>query len=90
MNEFETFHGIAGLVRKVAQVARSAGYDGDLYDDEQRQWRDPSHEERCAFFDIFRPIASYYVLTGDCREFVKRLIWNGVMNSSQSKRDLSI
>ena len=81
MDENELFYATDELVNKVRYVAKQFDCHGDLFDDEQRQWRDPSHDERCAFIDTFREVARHYVLSGESREFVKRLVWNSVMNS---------
>ena len=90
MNDYETFFSIGGLIRCVGSIARELGYDGNLYDDEQRQWRDPSFEEKHGYREIFRSVGEVYFLDGESWTFVSRLCWNAVMNSSQSKKELGL
>ncbi len=87
MNRYDAFYDKAALIRKVPKVAREHGYDGDIYDDEERIHRDPSFEEQYALHQIFTAVQQYYVLAGSVWNFVRRLVWNAVMNSRQSLRD---
>ena len=84
MSSFEKFIHFARLIRQVSRVAAGHGCNGDLYDDDQRRWRDPSELERSYFVDIFRELASYYVLEGETRKLIKSLVWNAVMNTKHS------
>lgn len=87
--EYRSF-GVASLVRKVSRTAAEHGCNGDLYDDEQRNWREPSEPEKCLYLDIFRDLASQLNLQGKFRELVEKLVLNAVMNSEQFKRDLAV
>lgn len=87
MTRYDTFFDRAALVRKVCHVARDHGFDGDIYNDEERIHRDASFEEKFHIHEVFKAVQEHYVLTGDVWTFVQRLVFNCVMNSNQSLRD---
>ena len=76
------------LIREIGQIAKALGFDGDLYDDQQRIRRNHTSEEGFAYHEVFRAIGEKYVLVSECRRFVKRLVWNAIMNSTEFKQHL--
>lgn len=87
----------AKLAREVIHAAGQRGYFGDIFDDHEGDWREPTPAERCAMLDIHSAIRGLITgPIGDRHEeetnvidnLARKFIRNAVMN--ESRRETSI